>query len=83
MSGNYNQIDAEHVTKHIYTNLDRVSFVNLYSDVCFNNFSLTIDTNEDLLKMIDLLKGRLSEFKKIHWWELLTSSPPNIHTRQK
>jgi len=83
MSGNYNQIDAEHVTKHIYTNLDRVSFVNLYSDVCFNNFSLTIDTNEDLLKMIDLLKGRLSEFKKIQWWELLTSSPPNIHTRQK
>ena len=80
LSCDYYQSEAEHVTQHIYRNIEQMSHANLYTTTPFNHLSLAIDTQEDLERITDLLNQKKSQFDEIQWWEFFTDKKPTIRT---
>lgn len=51
------QNELEHVTKHLYRSLHKISYFSVQNNIDHSNFSFTIDTEKDLLRIRNILSN--------------------------
>ena len=64
--------EKEHVTKHLYRNLDRIEFKSMISKTDLSMHSLTVDTYEDLSKINTMLDNYSTTEQKLINYKQLT-----------
>jgi spore coat polysaccharide biosynthesis protein SpsF len=62
---NFNDEEKEHITKRIYNDIKKISYVNIYSERNYNtNLTLTIDTYNDYIKLNKALEMDANLFNR-------------------